>query len=203
MNTLTKLLRWKPFESFVNSLKKYGFGFRTGSKLQEALDKNSETSIKDATVSSLKDTAKSTGSIYFCQTIFSVVRLTFLQSAIGTAIVSSTLFVSVKAVFLFLFTSLSQTFLGVLYASFSGLLSLTFTSLATLCLTLIAGTGLGKAFATTALGQTIFEFFRTAIPMIGSIIPFLVLSTLIGFIVQEYRKQKSKKVETQSRTIKS
>lgn len=196
-------LAWKPFETVskivAKSLEKYTFGFRTGSKLQKALDGDSEITLKDAAVSSVADTAKSTGNIYISKTAFSLAKVTFLESAIGTAILSSSGFIWLKTILVFVSTTLSQTFLGVLYASFSATLSLSFSTIVTMCLTYITGSQVGKAISSTKVGAAMFELVRVIVPMIASVLPLVVLSSVLGYLVQQYKKSKlQEKNDTES-----
>lgn len=185
---ITPYIQSKPIQTMLKSVKKYTFGFRMGSKFHEALDENSEITIKEATVESLKDTAKSTGSIYASRTLFSVVKMTFLESAIGSALMSSTLAVSFRSLFSLLLATFSKSAVGVLFTSLSATITLSFTSVATTILTLFAGSQIGKMVASTTLGGYLLGLCKTLISIFASVIPVLLASVIMGYLFKLGKK---------------
>lgn len=186
------ILGSKPIKKIVKSFQKYAFGFRTGSKFHDAFDKNVDTSLKDATVASLKDTAKSTGSIYASKTMFSVAKLTFLESALGSALMSSTLVVSIRSFFMLVLTALSKTSLGILITTFSTTFTLIFGGLATAILTFFAGTQLGKLLSSTTIGGYFFQLCLKLVPIMAQVIPYIIGSIVLGYALKWRKKHLSK-----------
>lgn len=187
-------------QKIKHSFQKYTFGFRVGENLHKALDESEDMSLKDATVSSLKDTAKSTGNIYVSRTFFSYLKITFLESALGSAIMSSTLMVWVKSLVTLILSAFSKTALGVLFTSFTATITFTFTGISTALLTILAGTTLGRLIASTTVGSYIFNVSMKLIPMIGSVIPYLLGTVVVGYLFRRYKGYKNKGVDEENTT---
>lgn len=182
-------IAWDPLKTLSKPFRKYTFGFRTGTKFHEALDKSSDTTLKEATVASLKDTAKSTGSIYASKTVFSVVKVAFLESALGTALMSSALFSSISSGISVVVLALSKTALGVLYTTFSATITLSITTIATTLLTFVMGTQVGKFFSSTPVGNFIFQVVKKVVPVVASIIPLVMTTMVIGYLFKRCKKK--------------
>lgn len=181
-------LKTKPLRVAINSVKKYTFGFRTGVSFQEAFDKDSETTLKDATMGSIMDTAKSTGKIYASKTMFSVMKLAFVESAVGSFLLSSTLVVTIRGGLALFMAAVSKTTLGMLFASLSTTLTITFTGVATTLLTIFAGSQLGRLVSSTTLGSMVLSLCWKLIGIVASVIPILLGSVLLGYMYQFYQK---------------
>lgn len=177
-------------QAMRNSVEKYAFGFRAGSQFQAAVDKENDTTLGEATVSTIKDTAKSTGSIYVSRTLFASAKLWFMNSAFGSALMSSALLMPLRTCFTFLMTTFHQTVLGALFASFSATVTLSFTSIATMLLTGIAGSQLGKLLSNTFLGRIFFDMCRFLVSVTASVLPLVMVSMVIGFGMRAYQRRK-------------
>lgn len=177
-------------KAMANSLRKYTFGFRAGSKLQAAVDKENDTTLGEATISTLKDTAKSTGSIYVSRTLFSSAKLWFLNSALGSALMSSALLMPLRTFSAFLLTSFHQTVLGVMFTSFTATVTLSFTTIATMLLTGFAGSQLGKVISTTFFGRVFFDLCRFLVSVTASVLPLVIGSMVLGFGLRAYQRRK-------------
>lgn len=183
----------------INPLKKYSFGFRAGGNFYQALDGDSQTTLKEATVDSLKDGASSTGQIMASRTLFSLAKASFLETAVGAALVSSPLYLGIQAFLAPIFLTISHSVVGLAFSALAAWLSASFATFTGGLLTLVAGTAVGKLFAATPLGSWFFGLCRLLISMITSVIPLLLLSILTGYVYrlgrekwEEYRESPKK-----------
>lgn len=188
-------LKEKPLATLKKSISKYTFGFRMGKNFHEAFDEEHDTTIKEATVESLKDTAKSTGNIYVSKTFFSLAKATFLESAVGGAIMSSSLMIWVRTTLTMLFAALGKTSLGIFFTSLSASITLSFVTVATTILTLLAGTQLGKFFFSTTMGGYFYQVIRFAITIFASVLPIFLSSIAFGYFFKIYKKKKELKLQ--------
>lgn len=188
-------LKGKPLNTLKKSISKYTFGFRMGKSFHEAFDQEHDTTLKEATVESLKDTAKSTGNIYVSKTFFSLAKATFLESAVGGAIMSSSLMIWVRSTLTLLFAAFGKTTLGVFFTGLSASITLTFSTVATAVLTLFAGTQLGKFFFSTTIGGYFYQVLRFAISVFASVLPIFLCSIAFGYFFKIYKKKKEAKLE--------
>lgn len=176
-----------PRKTLSKPIKKYTFGFRTGSNFHDALQKDSDTTLKDATVESIKDTAKSTTNIIASKTIFSMLKLAFVESAVGSMIMSSTLMISLKGGFALFMATFSQTMLGVFLTSLSATITVSFVSIATTLLTLIAGSQLGRLISSTTLGSLILGICWKLVGLVASVIPMILGTIILGYAYKFYK----------------